>query len=197
VKRFRNAFIAGLLILVPVFATLDIFRWLISTLDRMTRSYLPEIPPFNFPGFGILVAIVIVTWVGIAAQNYLGKALVRFLDRVIEKTPLIGGLYSTIKQFLETLFQQGNDQFSGVVLVEFPRTGMYSVGFRTGKPNSVFQEAVGKNLVNVFVPCAPNPTAGFYLLVEEKDLLEIKMSVQEAFKIVLSMGIVSQKPKTA
>jgi len=193
-KKLRNAFATGVLVLVPVIVTLDILRWFVRTIDNSARDVIPtSLLPFDFHGLGILLALAIILIIGLLTQNVVGTWFVKTMDDAIRMTPVLGGLYGSIKKFMETLFGQKNDRFKGVVLVEFPRKGLYSVGFRTGDPDPKLFSGVDKALANVFVPCTPNPTSGFYLLVPEDDLVAVNLSVQDAFKIVISMGIVSSE----
>lgn len=188
-RQLRAAFITGILVMVPLMATVDILRWFVRGIDNAARNYLPSLP-FDFPGLGLLIVLGTILFVGALTQNFIGQWLVAMSDQWIKRTPLVGGMYGAIKKFLETVFNPRSDKFSGVALVQFPREGIYSIGFRTGKPAP---EIAGKNanLVNLFVPCTPNPTSGFYLMVPESELIPLHMSVQEAFKIVISMGIVT------
>lgn len=192
-KTFRTAFITGLLILVPLMATIDILRWFVRAVDTTARQYIPNyILQIDFPGFGVLLALALIFVIGFLTQNFVGQWLVQLLDVGMRKLPVIGGLYSGIKKFLETILNPQSDKFNGVVLIQFPRPGVYSIGFRTGKPDAkIIGKNLGKNIVNVFVPCTPNPTSGFYLLVPEEELVTLNMTVQEAFRVVVSMGIVT------
>ena len=198
-KRIRNAFVTGMLILVPVVATIQILGWLIGAVENSVRGILPtSLFPFDFRGLGLLTALLLIFLVGTLTQNYAGRWLVATIDAGIARISIVGGLYSGIKKFLETIFHPGGEKFKGTVLVEFPRKGIYSIGFRTGVPDPKLtrQKGLGKDLVNIFVPCTPNPTSGFYLLVPEEDLVPLDLSVQEAFKIVISMGIVTSEEST-
>jgi uncharacterized membrane protein len=191
VKRIRSAFITGFLVLVPLLATIDIILWLIHTVETNARKFIPNGLPFDFEGMGVILAILLVFFTGLLTQNYMGKWLVGLFDSWIRKISVVGSLYGAIKKLLETIFNPSNDQFSGAVLVEFPREGIYSIGFRTGKPHPRIMRTGKKNLVNVFVPCTPNPTSGFYILVPEDKIVPLELSVQEAIKVVISMGIVT------
>jgi uncharacterized membrane protein len=191
-KRIRNAFITGVLVLVPIMATLDIIGWFVRTIEVSVRQYLPTAYlPFDFRGLGLLSGLLFILAAGILTQNYVGRFIVRILDSGVERIAIVGAIYSAIKKFLETVFNPQNDKFKGTVLVEFPRPGVYSIGFRTGSPDPNVARAVPEKLVNVFVPCTPNPTSGFYLLVPESKLVTLDLTVQEAFKIVISMGMVT------
>lgn len=190
-RQLRAAFITGVLVMVPLMATVDILRWFVRSIDNSARSYLPVLP-FDFPGLGLLIVLGIILLVGVLTHNFVGQWIVAMFDLWMKRTPFVGGIYGAIKQFLETVFNPGSDKFNGAVLVQFPRQGIYSIGFRTGKP---VPEILGKNpaLVNIFVPCTPNPTSGFYIMVPESELTPLSMSVQEAFKVVISMGIVTNE----
>lgn len=191
-RKLRTLLITGILVLVPLMITIDILRWFIRSVDRSVHSYLPRIiTPIDFPGLGLIIVVVVILIVGALAQNFVGQWLVNGLDQWVKRAPFVGGIYGAIKKFLETIFNPRSDKFSGVALVEFPREGIYSIGFRTGKPDPKVTR--DKKLVNLFVPCTPNPTSGFYLMVEEKALTPLDISVQEAFKIVISMGIVTSE----
>ncbi len=194
-KKLRTAMLTGLLVLAPLMATINILRWLIVNLDAMVSQYLPSKITQSYPGVGLAIVFLLILLAGVLTQNIIGQGLVSLLDSGVKKLPLVGSIYTTIKKFLATIVNPGSDKFSGVVLVQFPRTGVYSIGFRTGKPDArIIPKALDDehaHFVNVFVPCTPNPTSGFYLWVKEEDLTPLDISVQEAFKTVVSMGIVS------
>jgi uncharacterized membrane protein len=194
VKRLRSVFVTGLLVTLPVLATVEILLWFIQTVDNNARYLLPRAwLPFDFWGLGLVLALGLILVAGALTENHAGKWLVSLLDTALRHTPFVGGIYGGIQKFLETIFNPRNDQFKGTVLVEFPREGIYSIGFRTGMPDPrvARKTSEGEALVNVFVPCTPNPTSGFYLMVPEQKLIPLDLSVQEAFKIVISMGLVT------
>jgi uncharacterized membrane protein len=189
-KELRNAFITGVLVLVPVVATLNLLLWFVGSLEETVRTYLPTgYFPIDFPGLGLILALVVILLVGLSAKNHLGQVFFSFFDSNLRRAPVAGGLYSTIRKFLETILNPHSDKFHGVVLVPFPSTTHLSIGFRTGKPDRRLGLGEQSDLINVFVPCTPNPTSGFYVLVKEADLKPLDISVQDAFKILLSMGI--------
>jgi uncharacterized membrane protein len=192
-KRLRAAFVTGCLVLIPLLGTIQLILWLVRTVDDDLRNIFPtRYLPLDFAGLGIILALVLIILTGLLAQNYIGKFFVTLFDESIRKVTFVGGIYGSIKKFLETILTPGSDQFHGTVLVEFPRQGIYSVGFRTGKPDHRLIKDKTKHLVNIFVPCTPNPTSGFYLLVPEQELIALDLSVQEAFKIIISMGMVTK-----
>jgi uncharacterized membrane protein len=190
VKRIRNWFVTGVLVLVPVMVTINIIIWFINTIDATVRQFFPKTLLPEIPGLGLLMALAAILIIGLLTHNYVGNWFVNLFDAGIRRLSIVGGIYGGIKKFLETILNPSSDKFKGVVLVEFPRLGMYSIGFRTGQPAAKIPNRESKHLVNVFVPCTPNPTSGFYLLVPEESLIPLDMSVQEAFRNVISMGIV-------
>lgn len=189
-KRLRNAFVTGILVLGPLMVTINLILWFVNTTDKTVRQFFPSSLLPEIPGLGLLISIAAIMIIGILTQNYVGNWLVNLFDAGIRRISLVGGIYGGIKKFLETILNPSSDKFKGVVLVEFPRNGVYSIGFRTGQPAAKIPNRETKNLVNVFVPCTPNPTSGFYILVPETDLIPLDMSVQEAFRNVISMGII-------
>lgn len=194
-KNIQTSLLTGVLILVPFIATIKILKWLILTVNNLATEHLPESMVQKYPLIGIVFVLAAIVILGALAQNFIGQYLVNLLDHGVRKLPFVGGIYGTIKKFLENFVQPGGDKFHGVVLIQFPRNGVYSIGFRTGKPDSHLIPksflTEGKKITNVFIPCTPNPTSGFYLLVDESELVPLDISVQEAFKIVVSMGIVT------
>ncbi len=196
-KRFRSAFITGILIVFPVIVTIEIFRWIVHTIEQAVRgTLLTTLLPFDFPGLGVVTALVLIFVTGAAAQNYLGRWIIETLDSWIRRISVVGGIYGGIKKFLQTLVGQTTDaRFQGVVLVPFPGAGTYSIGFRTGAPDPKLKLPANEGWVNIFVPCTPNPTSGFYILARESELRPLALSVQDAFRIVLSLGLVTSDEK--
>lgn len=176
-------------------ATIQLVLWLVGTIDSNFRQFFPgAMGILDRPGMGFVFAIALILLTGILTYNYVGRWIIDVIDSSIKGTPLVGGLYSSIKKFIVTIFHPGTDQFHGTVLIQFPKDGVYSIGFRTGKPDPKLLAKLGpRNMTNIFVPCTPNPTSGFYLLVPEEELISLDLSVQEAFKIIISMGIVTSE----
>jgi len=188
-RRLRNAFVTGLLVLMPLMATIDILRWFFDFIDRAVRNYLPHLP-IDFWGLGILISMVVVLMTGLLTHNYVGRWVIAWADRTVRKAPLVGGIYGGIKKFLETIFNPANNQFKQAVLVEFPGEGFHSIGFVTGKPDPVLQQHFKKPMMNIFIPLVPNPISGYYVLVPEESVTPLDLTVQEALRIAISMGIV-------
>lgn len=193
---FKRYFITGLLVVVPLYLTVYIFGLIVGYMDTLL-NYLPEFLrpdtylPFHIPGLGVVFTIVIIFFAGLLATNLLGKKLVEIGDNILARIPLFRSIYKPLKQFMETFLVTGYSGFRRVVLVEFPSKGMYSVGFLTGVADGEVQTKTKEKVVNVFLPTTPNPTTGFYILMPEKDIIPLEMSVEDAFKLIITGGMVS------
>ncbi len=194
--NFKRYFITGLLVVVPFYLTIYIFALIVGYMDTLL-NYLPEFLrpdtylPFHIPGLGVIFTIAVIFFTGILATNLLGKKMVEIGDRILAKIPLFRNIYKPLKQFMETFFVTGYSGFNRVVLVEFPSKGMYSVAFLTGVATGEVQSKTQEKVVNVFLPTTPNPTTGFYVLIPEKDIIPLDMSVEDAFKLIITGGMVS------
>lgn len=193
---FKRYFITGILVVVPLYLTIYIFSLIVGYMDTLL-NYLPEFLrpdrylPFHIPGLGVVFTIVIIFFAGLLATNLLGKKMVEIGDNILAKIPLFRSIYKPLKQFMETFLVTGYSGFRRVVLVEFPSKGMYSVGFLTGVADGEVQIKTKDKVVNVFLPTTPNPTTGFYILIPEKDIIPLEMSVEDAFKLIITGGMVS------
>ncbi len=194
--KIRAYFIAGLLTVVPLSFTVYVILILLKYGDQILhlvpdrfnpKTYLP----FPVPGLGIALVVLFIFLTGILVKNYVGGRIVEFGESVVYQIPLVRPIYSAIKQLLIAIFSQSSDSFKRVVLIEYPRRGLYAVAFVTGIPNGEVQEFSSEKMLNVFLPTTPNPTSGFYLLVPESDTIPLRMSVEDAFKLLISGGLVS------
>ncbi len=184
---FKKYFITGLLVILPIWATYYVLSALLGVIDGMLGNLPHYLLGLKFPGLGIISLIILILIVGMLSANYLGTRLVRYSDHLMQKVPLVRGVYTTVKQIMETFSIKHN--FHGVALVEYPRKGCYSIGFMTGE---VKGEAVGLagKFKTVFVPTTPNPTAGFLLILPEAEVAEIDMTVEQGMKFIVSLGLV-------
>ncbi|MGM0382325.1 MAG: DUF502 domain-containing protein [Thermodesulfobacteriota bacterium] len=203
-KRFRtslkNYFLTGLLVLLPIYITVKIILFLIKGMDAILRyippKYLPETYlQFYIPGLGLILVVIIILVVGLLTRNFIGGKIVRFGENIVNRIPFVRSLYTGVKQLMEAFFIQKNDAFKRVGLLEYPRRGIYVLGFVTGESKGEVQSKTGKNMINVFVPTSPNPTSGFYILIPEDDLIILDMSVEDAFKLIISGGMLSPHEK--
>jgi uncharacterized membrane protein len=198
-RRFGNLLkrelVTGLVLLAPVAGTAYLVYLIMAGVDGLfPDEYRPIIPVINkpVPGLGVIAVLVLALLVGLFAHNVIGRRLVGFFDKAIASVPLFGGTYGLIKQVFESVFSQGADSFKRAVLVEYPRPGVYAIAFVTSSYGPPIQSASGQELVHVFIPTTPNPTSGFYLLVEKSLVRELDMPVQQAFKLVITMGIAKE-----
>lgn len=199
----RKWLLAGLLVIVPMAITVAVLRWIIETLDQ-TLLILPEawqpdrLIGVHIPGFGVLLTLAILLIVGAVASNFVGKKLVSLGDSVVSRIPVVRGIYSSVKQVSDTLFSESGNAFRTAVLVQWPRPDVWTVAFVTGAPGGdVTNYLRGDEFVSVYVPTTPNPTGGYFVMLRKSDCIELKMSVDEALKYVVSMGVVSPQKTIA
>lgn len=193
----RKWLLAGLLVMVPVAITVAVLRWVIDTLDQ-TLLILPEawhpdrVFGVHIPGLGVLLTLAILLVVGAGASNFVGRKLVRFGDRIVSRIPVVRSIYSSVKQVSDTLFSESGNAFRTAVLVQWPRADVWTIGFVTGAPGGdVINYLRGEEYVSVYVPTTPNPTGGYFVMLRKSDCIELKMSVDDALKYVVSMGVVA------
>lgn len=194
--QIKNYFITGLLVIIPAVLTIYILDILIGMMDRILK-YVPSkihpdtYLPFHIPGLGLIATVLLTFLAGVLTQNLLGKKLVYLWEWAVSRIPIVRSIYLAIKQLVEAIFAQNSKGFKRVVLIEAPRKDMWLLGFMTGVTEGEVQDKTKKRVVNVFVPTTPNPTTGLYLLVPEKDLITLDMSVEDAFKLIMSGGIIT------
>lgn len=193
-EGLRRYFFAGLLVLLPLVITIWFLGWIIglmdSVLDLLPASLHPNsYLPFAIPGLGALVTLASILVLGFLATSVVTRRLLTFWDRFLSRIPIFRGVYTSVQKLVETIFSQ---EQSGrqVVLIEYPRKGIYTVGFATGFAGGELEKRGEERLVNIFVPTTPNPTAGFYLLVPEKEVQALAMTPEEAFKLIVSGGMI-------
>lgn len=183
----KKYFITGLLVIIPVWATFYVLEALLGWIDGMLAPLLERYFGLKFPGLGIVTLVFLILLVGVLSANYIGTRLVRMGDRLLQRVPLVRGVYTTVKQIMETFSVKHN--FHGVALVEYPRKGCYSMGFMTGEVKGEYLGLSGR-LVTVFVPTTPNPTAGFLLILPEAEVRQLDMTVEQGMKFIISVGLV-------
>lgn len=194
--RLRAYFLTGILVTAPVGITFYVAWAFIKAVDRTVTPLIPEAYnpetylPFGLPGLGLVVAVVGLTVVGAFTAGFLGKFIIGTYERVLGRMPVIRGIYSALKQIFETVLAKKSNAFREAVLIEYPRSGIWTIGFLTGEPAAELTHVIGDEVVNVFVPTTPNPTSGFLLFIPRKDVVPLAMSVDDAIKLVISGGIV-------
>ena len=187
--KIRNNFIAGVVVLIPIGITLYLTLFIIRISSKVIpkeinpNNYLP----FDIPGVEILIALIIITFIGWLSLSFLGKKFFELFNNVLKKIPILRTIYSAIGQMTESFTKTDNKQKS-VVLLEYPRKGVWAVGFATKENEGLIKDKIKENLINVFVPTTPNPTSGFLLLVPKKDLIFLDISFEQASKFIVSAG---------
>lgn len=192
----RKWLLAGLLVVVPVAITVWVLQWIIGTLDQtlliLPQAWHPDrVLGIHIPGLGVLLALAVLLLVGAVASNFVGKKLVILGDAIVSRIPVVRSIYSSVKQVSDTLFSEGGNAFRTAVLVQWPRPDVWTIGFVTGAPGGdVSNYLTGEEYVSVYVPTTPNPTGGYFVMLRKSDCIELRMSVDDALKYVVSMGVV-------
>ena len=187
--KIRNNFIAGIVVLIPIGITLYLTLFFV----RISGNIIPKeinpnnYLPFNIPGLEILIALILITLIGWLSLSFLGKKFFELLNSVLKKIPILRTIYSAIGQMTET-FTKTDDSQKSVVLLEYPRKGVWAVGFATKENRGLIKEKLNEELINVFVPTTPNPTSGFLLMVPKKDLIYLNVTFEQASKFIVSTG---------
>lgn len=192
----RRYFISGLLVWLPVWVTILALKFLVDilsyTLLLLPRQYQPDaLIGFHIPGIGVVITLLVIFLTGLLVTNLLGRQLVAMGDRVIARIPIVRTVYMGVKQIAQTLFTPGGQSFRKVFLVEYPRAGSWTIAFQTGDAASELSHRFqAEQMLTVYVPTTPNPTSGFLLMIPRKDAVELNMSVDQALKFVISLGVV-------
>ena len=195
-QRLRRYLIAGLLVWIPIFVTFIVLQALVGLMDR-TLLLLPErwrpeaLVGFGIPGLGLLLAIVVLVVTGLAATNLAGRRLLRWSEDLVRRIPFVRAIYGGTKSFTETVLSDKGHAFKRVLLVQYPREGIWTLGFQTGHSMAEASHVSGRDLVAVFVPTTPNPTSGFIIMVPREEAVALEMSVDEAMRVILTLGVVS------
>ncbi len=201
--RLRQYFIAGLLVWLPIVITAWVLIWLVGMLDGIFASVMSAfgnvIEPLEpiarqlrrIPGLGVMAVLVGVAITGMAAANIVGQWWLRQWNRLVARIPVVRSLYSGVRQVSETLLSDGGQAFSRALLIQYPRPGLWTLAFVTGAPSGEVAERLAGDFISVYVPTTPNPTSGFLLLVPAADTIELHMSVDDALKYIISMGVIA------
>lgn len=207
--RLRGYFLAGVLVIAPIAITVAVALWFIDMVDSQIVPLIPDhLNPDTYirevlgveiglPGLGVLVLVVFITVIGAFAAGLVGRFLVRIGESILQRMPIVRSVYSGSKQILETVLKQQSDAFRQAVLVEYPRRGVWAFAFVTANTEEEVKRRLDGDMVNVYVPTTPNPTSGFLLFVPRKDMIVLDMPVEEAIKMLISMGIVTPKDRGA
>lgn len=198
IKRY---FLTGLLIWVPLAITAWVLSLIVTTMDQSLRLLPTSIHPqtlfgFNIPGAGVILTLAIILLTGLVTANFIGQKLVLWWERLLARIPVVNSVYHSVKQVSDTLFSSSGQAFRKALLIQYPREGVWTIAFMTGQPGGdVINHLDDGDYVSVYVPTTPNPTSGFFLMLPKNDVVELDMSVDEALKYIISMGVVAPPPK--
>lgn len=192
----KSVFLTGLLVLVPLAITLWVLNLIIGTMDQtlllLPQTWRPEhLFGFHLPGLGALLTLAFVFVVGLLTQNFVGQKLIEAWNAVVRRIPVVGPIYTSVKQVSDTLLSSSGNAFRKALLIEYPRKGSYTIAFLTGIPGGDVVNHLKEECVSVYVPTTPNPTSGFFLMVPRSEVVELDMTVDAALKYIVSMGVVA------
>ena len=192
----KKYLITGLLIWIPLAITIWVLDLIVSTMDQSLLLLPPQYQPqvllgYQIPGLGVLLTLIVVFATGVLASNILGQRLLRLWEYLLRRIPVVKTIYSGVKQVSDTLFAPGGQAFSKALLVQYPREGSWTIAFLTGRPGGDVANHLHGEYLSVYVPTTPNPTSGFFLMMPRSDVVELEMSVDDAIKYVISMGVVA------
>ncbi len=195
-QLIRRYFVTGLLIWVPLAITAWVLSLIVGTLDQTLRLLPASIHPknavgFDIPGAGVVMTLLIIFITGVLAANFIGQRLVKWWELLLARIPVVNSIYNSVKQVSDTLFSPSGNAFRKALLIQYPREGSWTIAFLTGEPGGDVANHLKGEYVSAYVPTTPNPTSGFFLMLPKKDVVELDMSVDEALKYIISMGVVA------
>ena len=199
----KKYIVAGLLVWLPLAVTIWVLSWVLGVLDGVFQALLSlaaAVLPTSatkviediaqVPGLGVIVLVILMLLTGVFVANFVGQWWIRMWDRIFQNIPIVKSIYSSVKQVSDTLFSSSGQAFREAVLVQYPREGLWTIAFVTGKPGGEVGEALDGDFISLYVPTTPNPTSGFFLIAQRADVRPLAMSVDEALKYIISMGVV-------
>jgi len=195
IARLRNYFLTGLVLVGPIYITINLTWWFVNWVDEQMRPFIPvglrteTYLPFKVPGYGVIIALFALTLLGFLTANLVGRSLVEFSENLLSRMPIVRPIYKTMKQIFETLFSKSGSGFGKVALAEFP-AGMWSVVFLASPPTAdIAAHLPGKDFVSCFLPCTPNPTTGFFFYAPRSQIIELDITVEQAMTLIMSAGM--------
>ena len=189
----KRYFLTGLLVITPIWGTILVLKTLFVTVDSILGNMLADIVTEDYyvPGLGILTLVILIFFAGMMATNFLGGRLVKRWEEFLDRVPIVRGIYATLKSMMDILSFKQREKYNKVVMIQFPKDGNYVLAFVTGETREEVQALANEPLVHVYVPTSPNPTSGYFLLVPEREVESVDMSVEEAMKLIVSGGLYS------
>jgi uncharacterized membrane protein len=194
-KHLRRYLVAGLLVWIPLGVTVFILKALIDLMDKtlllIPEQYRPEEwLGFTIPGLGLILTLLVLLVTGLLAANIVGRSMVGLWESLLDRIPVVRSVYSAVKNFTEIVFSGSGQSFKKVLLIEYPRKGIYSLAFQTASNLGEVQGRTGEEMICTFVPTTPNPTSGYIIIVPKRDIIELDMEIDEALKMIISLGVV-------
>ncbi len=194
-KRLRNYFISGLLFWIPLALSVIVIKFFLELINNLIpQKYLPETLfklDTTIPGSGIILVLLVILITGVMVTNILGRKLVALWEKVLNKIPGFRNIYNVLKKVSDTVFNTSTESFRKAFLIQYPSKGIWVIAFQSGDYRGEAKSIIGEEIMNLFVPTTPNPTSGFFVMMAKKDAFELDMSVEEAFKLVISAGVVT------
>lgn len=192
----KKIFTTGLLTILPLAITVYVFYLVFSFLDNLIGDMIKAVFDYHVPGIGFAAGLLLIMLVGFIASNIIGSRLINYSDLLLQRLPLAKGIYTSAKQIIDAFTVQGKNAFQKVVLLEYPRKGLYVIGFVTGSSKGEIQQKTHAETLNVFVPTTPNPTSGMLILAPRHEVIELDMTVEEGMKVIVSGGLFSPSGET-
>ena len=198
-KNLRRYIVAGLLVWLPLAVTYQLLKFVVGQMDRWLDSFLEWLPAtyhpdqmlgIEIPGLGVIFTFLLLVITGMLAANFVGRAFVKGWESLLDRIPVVRAVYSAVKKFAEMVFSDKSESFKNVLLIQYPREGLYSLAFQTSSELGEVQGRTGEDVICTFVPTTPNPTSGFIIIVPRKDVIVLDMDVDEALKMIISLGVV-------
>ncbi len=195
-RRIRNVFITGIVVILPLAGSLYIIYFIFNLINQVTEPWIEMLLGRKIAGVGVILSFLLVFLVGLFATNIIGKRIILYGEKVLLKIPLFNSIYTSIKNVLDALFTQKYSSFKKPVLFEYPRKGIYSIGFLTKESSPYFDDITGKELYNIFLPTTPNPTSGMFIMVAKEEAVILDLTIEEALKLIISGGILNPTVKS-
>ena len=197
-KLFKRYLVAGLLVWLPLWATALVIKFIVDLLDNtvalLPKAYQPiTLIGFNLPGLGIIITFLLLILSGMLVTNFLGERLIALGEKIVHNIPLVGSIYQAVKQASETIFSSSSQSFRKVLLVEYPRKDLWSIAFLTSNASETLTKSIGTKKISIFIPTTPNPTSGFLMFVDKSEVIELDISVDDALKMIISLGVMQPK----
>lgn len=198
----KSYLLAGLVVWLPILITIGVLRFIVDLLDNtlalFPKAYQPEqLLGIHIPGLGVILSLLLLVATGIFATNFFGQRMVSWGESILSRIPLVRSIYNAVKQVMNAILSTNSEAFRKVLLIEYPRKGMWTIAFQTGSVNSEINERTNEEMISLFIPTTPNPTSGFLMMIPKREAIELNMSIDEALKFVISLGVMQPSDMAA